>query len=257
MEYSKNEEFLLKAEVAFRKLFAAAKKENELHFAFSLSPEFRPYQVNTALDAQRAFEDYMNFLQENDKSPIHVRIALALYSHISEASGFWEVPKNLLSIIDGDKYNLIPFLDLVRKYGSAEGSIAPNANKVMRSLMKYSKKLGFHELAEVFKEAFDAELRNGFAHADYAILDDGICVGPRYKKERIVTWVEFNELLHKAIHFYRLFMSVLSDNFQYYSEPKTVKGFLNDGEPESTWVIHYVGGNFTIVGGVGYTPEPT
>lgn len=253
MEYSKNDEFLQKAEKAFKELFASAKKEDELHFAFSLSPEFRPYGINTALDAQNAFDDYVNSLQENEKSPIHARIALALYSHISEASGFWEIPKNLLSIIDGNKYNLIPFLDLVRKYGSTEGSIAPNANKVMRSLMKYSKELGFHELAEVFRDAFDADLRNGYAHADYALLDSGICVGPRYNNERIISWDEFNELLHKAMNFYMLFMSVLSENLKYYSDAKVIKGFLNDKEPESTWKIHYVeGGSFTIEGGVGY-----
>lgn len=177
MEFSKNRDFLSKSEATFREVFSAAKKENELHFVLSLSPEFRPYTINTAMDAQSAFDDYMEFLQKNEKSPIHARIALALYSHISEASGFWEVPKNLLSIIDGNKYNLIPFLDLVKKYGSAEGSIAPNANKVMRSLMKYSKKLGFHELAEVFRDAFDPDLRNGYAHADYALIDSGICVG--------------------------------------------------------------------------------
>lgn len=255
MEYSKNEEFLLKAEAAFNEIFAAAKREDELNFAFSLSPEFSPYKINTALDAQNAFNDYVKFLQENEKSPIHARVALALYSHISEASGFWEIPKNLLSIIGGNKYNPIPFLDLVREYGSAEGSIAPNANKVMRSLMKYSEKLGFPELAEVFRDVFDTDLRNGYAHADYALLDNGICVGPRYKKERIVSWEEFNELLHRAINFYTLFMSVLSENLKYYSEPKIVKGFLNDREPESTWKIHYVeGSGFTIEGGVGYVP---
>jgi hypothetical protein len=49
---------------------------------------------------------------------------------------------------------------------------------------------------------------------------------------------------------------VLSENLQYYSEPKIVKGFLNDKEPESTWKIHYVEcGDFTIEGGVGYVQK--
>lgn len=251
-----NEEFLKKAEAAFRNLFLEAKQKDELHFAFSLSPEFRPYKINTALDAQKAFDDYIKFLQENEKSPIHARIALALYSHISEASGFWEVPKNLLNIVDGNKYSFMPFFDLVKKYGSAEGSIAPNANKVMRSLMKYSQELGYQELAEVFRDAFDADLRNGYAHADYALLDNGICVGSRYKRERIISWDEFNELLNKAVNFYMVFMSVLSENLQNYSETKIIKGFLTDKEPESTWEVHYEeGAGFTITGGVNYKPK--
>ena len=50
MKYSKNEEFLNKAERAFRALFSKAKEKDEVHFAFSLSPEFRPYTINTALE---------------------------------------------------------------------------------------------------------------------------------------------------------------------------------------------------------------
>lgn len=53
-----------------------------------------------------------------------------------------------------------------------------------------------------------------------------------------------------------VFMSVLSEHLEYYSEPKIVKGFLTDEEPESTWRIHYEkGGSFSIEGGVGYIPE--
>jgi hypothetical protein len=250
-----NDEFLNKAEKAFRQIFNRAKEIDELHFVLSLSPEFRPYCVNTALDAQDAFKDYYNFIQNNRESPIHARVSLAFYSHISEASGFWEVVKNMLNIIDGNKYNMMPFLNLVKKYGEKEGSIAPNANKVMRAMMKYSKKLGFHELAEVFKDAFDADIRNGFAHADYALLEKGICISPRYKAERIVSWNEFQVLLHKAVNFHEVLKSVLSEHLSSYNPPKIVKGFLIDEEPESTYIVSYEpGGRFVIEGGIGYEP---
>lgn len=256
MDIIDSQVFLEKAEESFKKLFDDAKKKDELHFAFSLSPEFRPYRVNTATDAQRAVDDYLDFLKKNEKSPLRARIALALYSHISEASGLWEVLKNLLNVIDGGKYNMMPFLDIVKKYGSDEGAVPPNVNKVMRSLINYSESLGYKELAEVFKEAFDYDLRNGYAHADYALLNEGVCVGPRYNKERIICWKEFNDLLNRAVDFYTVFRSVLSDNLHYYSEPKIVTGFLNDKEPESTWKIHYKKGEgLTITGGIGYVPK--
>jgi len=255
MNKSHNEIFFKKAEKAFREIFDKAKNIDELHFAFSLSPEFRPYRINTALDAQKAFNDYYEFLSENVKSPIHARVALAFYSHIAEASGFWEVLKNMLGIIEGYKYNMIPFVDLVKNYGDKEDSIAPNANKVMRSLMKYSQKLGYTELSEVFRDAFDSDVRNGFAHADYALLDEGICFGSRYDRERIVNWVEFTHLLNRAVNFYKVFSEVHLEHLAYYETPRIVKGLLNDKEPESTWKIHYKRGeSFTIEGGVGYEP---
>lgn len=51
MENVTDNGFLQKAETEFRKIFSAAKNKNELHFAFSLAPEFRPYAINTALEA--------------------------------------------------------------------------------------------------------------------------------------------------------------------------------------------------------------
>lgn len=233
-----NAVFFESARKQFSRLFDDAKKKNELHFVFSLAPEFRPYAINTAIDAQRAIDDYVIFLNENGKGRIQARVALALYSHIAEASGLWEVPKNLLNIIAGESYNLMPFRELVKKYGSREGQILPTVNKVMRSLINFSDELGYSDLAKVFKDAFDYELRNGYAHADYAILEEGICIGSRYNNEKIVSWVEFNKHLNRALNFYKIFSSILAENSSYYSQPTVIKGFLNDREPESTWVVH-------------------
>lgn len=239
-DYNKNDTFLKKSESAFRRLFEEAKSRDELNFAFSLSPEFRPYTVNTALDAQRAFAEYSEFLMTySQDSPIRIRVALAFYSHISEASGFWEIPRNLLGIIAGLKYNMMPFMELVKRYGTTEGSIAPNAGRIMRALMKYSQEVGYQDLAEVFRDAFDVDLRNAYAHADYALLEQGICVKPRYNGERIVNWEEFALLLHKATEFYELLKSIDDEYVSSYLTPKVVMGILNDRDPEGTWTIHY------------------
>ena len=52
-------------------------------------------------------------------------------------------------------------------------SIAPNANKVLGDLGGHSQELGFVEMAEVFRDVFDGDIRNGYAHADYVIWEDG------------------------------------------------------------------------------------
>lgn len=252
MDKSDNETFFKKTELEFRSLFALAKQKNELHFAFSLTPEFRPYSINSVYDFPEVVSEYLDFIVQNKEHPLQPRVALALYSHISEASGFWEIPKNLLSIIDGNKYNLMPFKDLVKKYGNPEGSISPNSNKIMRSLMRYSAELGFNGLGNIFKEAFNAELRNGYAHADYVLFDKGICVGSRYGKEKIISWDEFTFLINRAINFYEIFMDILRENLNYYSEPKIIKGHLEDNKPEGTWKIHYdIKAGFSITGGIG------
>jgi hypothetical protein len=42
-----NEKFIADSKLALTNLFESAKQKNELHYAFALSPEYRPYHYNT------------------------------------------------------------------------------------------------------------------------------------------------------------------------------------------------------------------
>ena len=55
---------------------------------------------------------------------------------------------------------MIPFRPLVTRHRQTGKGITPNANKVMLDLISQSTELGLNELAEVFRDAFDADLRN-------------------------------------------------------------------------------------------------
>ncbi len=102
------------------------------------------------------------------------RVALSFYCHLAEASGFYEVPKNMLRIAGGESHVLWPFINLVQSHKQTGDRIAPNANKVLKDLTGHAKELGFDELAEVFRDAFDPDVRNGYAHADYIVWNDGL-----------------------------------------------------------------------------------
>ncbi len=95
-----NTSFYEKTERAFRQLFDAALEKYELHFAMSLMPELRGAQDfgwNTAYEAETAFNEYLDFIDKLENGPMKCRVALAFHSHIAEAAGFYEVPKNMLS----------------------------------------------------------------------------------------------------------------------------------------------------------------
>jgi hypothetical protein len=86
--------FLAKADAAFRELFERARAGNELQFAFALAPEMRGTQDagwNTGLDAIAALDDFVGYLKTATPSRVNVRIALAFYSHLAEAAGFYGV----------------------------------------------------------------------------------------------------------------------------------------------------------------------
>src|SRR2546427_3173936 len=106
---SENEAFFEKLERTLRDLFDRARAQHELHFAFSLNPEFRGEQApgwSTADDAYRAFDEYLAFLGEGEFTSLKARVALAFSCHLAEASGYYEIPKNMLRVVGGQPYNL-------------------------------------------------------------------------------------------------------------------------------------------------------
>lgn len=232
--------FIDKAEAAFRELFEAAKQKNELDFVMSLCPEFRGEQGPgwcTWEETNRAFDEYLKFLNEGPMSLIKMRIALSFYSHLSEASGFYECPKNLLRVAGGDRHRLWPFLELNRKHHDAGTVIAPNSNKIFRDLIGHAKELGLLQLVEVFRDAFDPDIRNGYAHADYILWTDGL----RLRRQagghpRIILWHDFDQALLRAINFYSIQRQLMMEYLATYREPRIVHGSMGGG-PSFAWRI--------------------
>lgn len=158
-----NSDFYQKAERAIRALFEKAKATNELHFAIGLIPEMRGMQDggwNTAEEAVDAYSQYGALLDKlAPDDVVRVRVLLALYLHVAECSGFYEVPKKMLLTTEGKGNTYLPFQKLVKRHRKTGQAIAPNANAIMKDLMGHSWLLGFHELSQVFEEAFDADVR--------------------------------------------------------------------------------------------------
>lgn len=237
-----NKDFSVKAELAIRDLFKLAKAQNELQFAFSLSAEFRGLQGpgwNTAIEAHKAINDYNSILSGDIEPSIRARIALGFYCHLAEASGFYEVPKNMLRVVEGHPYSLCPFQHLVKAHKENGTRIAPNSNKVICDLVGHSESLGLHPLAEVFRDAFDGDLRNGYAHADYVIWDDGIRLPKRNGGgARIVGWPNFDSIFERGLDFFLTIDQVIDENVRSYNPEKQISARLSD-EPEQTWNIHF------------------
>ena len=194
---------------------------------------------STADDAQVAFRDYLEFLQEGKPTSLKVRVALGFYCHLAEASGFYEIPKNMMRIVDGELYNIVPFRELVEKHQHTGNMIAPNANKILRNLAGHAETIGFHELAEVFRDAFDPDLRNGYAHADYIVWEDGIRLRKRNGgNPRVVSYAEFQARFDRGIKFFRILKQIVDQNIGSYNPPRVIRGQLAD-ESVGNWTIHF------------------
>jgi hypothetical protein len=244
------EQLLKDAGDALTDLFEAARQKNELQFVFALNPEFRGTRGpgwNSAEECFVAMGDYVRFLNDsNDNKPelqrLRIRVALAYYCHVSEASGFYEVPKNMLRVAEGKNYIITPFMDMVESHKVTGDAIAPNANKILKDLIGHCYALAFKKLAGVLNTLFDSDLRNGFAHADYVIWDDGIRLTKRNGGiPRIVPYDEFNVQIGKAVGFFETLADVRRGFLEIYNPPKTFRGKLGDA-PETDCTVSYVPG---------------
>lgn len=237
-----NEEYYILLETAIRELFDMAKEKNELHFALALNPEFRGTQSegwNTALEAIKAFDEYIDFLNDGDMTSVKARVALGFYTHMAEASGLYEVPKNMLLIADEEPYSLWPFQTLVDRHRITGNLISPNANKILKDLAGHAKNLELNDLALCFRDSFNSDLRNGYAHADYIIWDDGIRLRNRNGgNPKIVNWSDFQYYLARGIDFFTTIRAISLEYKKIYEPEKKIMGSLG-GEPISEWTIGF------------------
>lgn len=237
-----NETYFKKTETTIRELFELAKNKNELHFALSLNSEFRGEQDpgwSTADEMITTFSEYVEYLNNMQNNRMKIRIALAFYCHLSEASGFYEIPKNMLRVYDGEKYNMLPFRCIVKSQIDTGKIIVPNSNAIMRNLIGHAKKSGLNQLAEVLRDAFDYDIRNCYAHADYIVWDDGLWL--RFRNggnPRKFDWSTFSAIYDRGINFFNILQIVIKEYIHSYSGGKIIEGQL-DNEPKGKWNIKY------------------
>jgi hypothetical protein len=226
-------------------------------------PEFRGAQDggwSTAEEAVRAsgqFQAHIDALEKND--PIRVRIALAYYLHLAEGSGFYEIPKKLMLTVEGKGNNLYPFQSLVKKHQKTGRNIDPNANAIIKNMMGHAFDLGLRELSDVFEEAFDSDLRNAIAHADYIVAQEGIRIRKKnggYPK--VITWQQFDAIYGRGINLFHILRQITEDYVKSYDPPKDIPARLNKNEPEFIWTIYYepeTGAFGVRTGGRGAPPK--
>jgi len=238
-----NQAFFDKAQQALRELYDKAQAAIELHFMMALMAEMRGMQDagwNTAEEAIKAFDQYRAILQLITGGPERIRVILAFYMHVAEGSDFYEVPKKMLLTIEGKGNSISPFSKLVKKHKKSGHAIAPNANAVMKDMMGHAFELGMRELAQVFEEAFDGDIRNAIAHADYTLAPEGMRLRRRNGgTPRVIAWNEFEAIINRGLSLFSIIRDITGDYITGYHPPKVIQARLSSKEPIGTYCLYY------------------
>lgn len=248
---------------AHTRLFEAARAVDELQFVLCLFQEMRgmrEFGWSTADEARKAFSQYIENLENlTHDDPMAVRISLSLYSYLSESAGVYETTKNMLRIVSGQFHHMTPFSDLVDEHKVTGEKIAPNANRIMKDILGHARDAGHDDLGVVIREAFDADLRNGYAHADYVVSHDGIRLPRRNGgRFRVVDCETYATLFNKAVYFFEVLIHLVEEAMADYVEPRLVFGRINGQDP-AMWAVVFRNGSqfgFNMGGDIGPDTDP-
>lgn len=162
----------------FDLLIALARRTNELDLWGCVNDEMRGMRDagwSTAITAREVFEELHTLGNAGRRLERHeVRQVLCLYMQLSEAGGVYEGLRSMMAIAKLKPYSMWPFHDLVQRRGNPRRAIGPNANAMFKALASEARDIGMVKLSELLEIAFRDDIRNGIAHADYILWDDGL-----------------------------------------------------------------------------------
>ncbi|MGH2964733.1 MAG: hypothetical protein ACRDMH_05035 [Solirubrobacterales bacterium] len=154
---------------AIRALFIAAQERDEFEFACCLlrvrgmeAPGWDPYAETHDL-----IGELLGLMNAPLRGKTKTRLALLLYSHLTELDAVYELLANLIRVVKGDRYSMDPFANPPNARNNQ--SHPPSAAMVHGWLCDDLREEGWTEVADALESFFDKEIRNAFAHADYVI----------------------------------------------------------------------------------------
>ena len=165
-------------------------------------------------------------------------ISLWLYGHIIEASEPYEIVANLMNIIEGQRYRMENFPDIV---GKGNYSRPQSPLEKIRLLTERAKKINMTDSVLPFQDIFDRELRNAIFHSDYALFGSELrLTGAKLGVKRIYTHAELGALFNKALAYFEAFKNLMSVYIKSYQQPRIIPihpDFSKDPEEKAVTII--------------------
>lgn len=169
---------------------------------------------DTLSSAKETLKDFNTCLQQSYKQENYKsarRIGLVMYCHLIEMTAGHELLFNTLRCIDGQKYTMWPFKNLLNvrsknKPNKKKQVIPPSAKRKFDEIKKLAKKLNESDIINCVDQIFDEEIRNAVSHSDYIITDEYF----RMREGGYPRQIELNkidELICKCFAFYDALLS--------------------------------------------------
>jgi len=153
---------------------------------------------------------------------LRVRLSLFLYCHTTEMDALYDVPMNLLRILEGHRWSSSPF-----HRGAKPEPKYPS--KKVPILSALAKTVGQGAFAEFYEWMLVRQVRNSFFHSDYSLLEGDFVI---YRGEALKIGNEINRVvplewlvprLEAGVNFGLVLVNHLTSRREAYRSPKTIK----------------------------------
>ena len=161
-----------------------------------------------------------------------LRLILLLYCHLTEMNDLYNIVGNLLRILSGQRYNMMPFSKI--NHPSEKDASTPTAKK--ERIKEWAVANDCKEVGELFDDFLLKPVRNAFFHSDYIITDDSfnirygepVLIGHELTRKIPLEWLI--PKLELGINTGIAVIQLTAGYIQSYKSDKIVKGrFTPDG----------------------------
>lgn len=217
-------------------LFSFARKINEIDTFAALFLESRGAQDpgwNTTATAFEVFSEMQELAFKGvPLSKSEVRQLLCLYAQLAEAGGVYEGLLNTMQVAQLKPYSQWPFHDLVRVRQRNRAVIGPNANAMFRRLAEVATSIGMSGLAGLLEITFRDDIRNGIAHADYILANEGLRLRRRNGGQaQLVAYADIVNAVQISLFFFDFLHACRQRVAESFRPARTIVGRFSSSPP--------------------------
>jgi hypothetical protein len=161
-------------------------------------------------ETHQLVEDVMTLIGAPLVGHTKARLALLLYSHLTEVGAMYEMLANLTRVVAGERYVIDPFREHAPRNRKGDLQFL-SASQQVRVLSEKLDAVDHGPLVKVLDWFFDRSVRNAFAHADYTLhADEFRCRSECFEGDGIkapaLPLGHLAGLVNRALAFYDAFM---------------------------------------------------
>ena len=216
-------------------LLNKAKQKDEFEYASTLL-RFRGCEDpgwDPLIESNELINQMATLIQAPLADALKMRLFLFLYCHATEMYDLYGIVGNMLRVIHGERYTMIPFAG--ENHPSGKKAKYPSG-KVER-IVEWAQAVEMLEVGDLFQDMLIAEVRNAFFHSDYILYEDafhirrgkGVPIGNLIEHRVKLSWLM--PRLNLGVNLALALIQVTLRHIRSYKENKVVLGRIQGPSP--------------------------